>query len=120
MLKIQTIKIITTFFHLSSLGFFLQVMEEGQAFKPKALPHKPLLFLNASNGASLKAFLFGRGPSKKLYDISTLVKLDISSKVAGMEPNSSLWERFNVSMLCISPSCGGIFPIKKFLLKSSI
>ena len=120
MLRIGTIKIITTLFRLFSLGFLLQVMEEGQAFKLEALPHKPLLFLNASNGASLKTLLLGRGPSKQFYDISTLVKLDISPKVAGMEPKSSLWERFNVSKLRNSPSCGGIFPINKFSLRSSI
>ena len=73
MLKIGTIKIITTLFHIFSLRFFLQVMEEGQVFKLEALPHKPLLFLNASNGTSLKALLLGKGPSKQLYDISTLV-----------------------------------------------
>ena len=120
MLKIGTIKIITTLFRFFPLAFLLQVMEEGQAFKLDALPHKPLLFLNASNGASLKALLLGRGPSKQLYDISTLVKLDISPKVVGMEPKSSLWERFNVSKLRNYPSCGGIFPINTFSLKSSI
>ena len=120
MLKIGTIKIITTLFFLFSLEFLLQVMEEGQAFKFDKLSHKPLLFLNALNGASLKALLLGRGPSKQLYDISTLVRLDILPKVARMEPNSSLWERFNVSKLCNSPSYGGIFPINKFSLKSSI
>ena len=90
MLKIGTVKIITTLFCLFSLGFLLQVMEEGQAFKLEALPHKPLLFLNALNRASLKALFLGKGPSKQLYDISTLDELDISPKVAGIEPKNSL------------------------------
>ena len=82
MLKIETRKIITTLFCLSSLRFLLQVMEEGQAFKLEILPHKPLLFLNSLDGASLKALLLGRGPYKQLNDMSTLVKLDISLRFA--------------------------------------
>ena len=55
-------------------------MEDEHAFKLEALPHKSLLFLNDPNGASLKALLLGRGPSKQLYDISKLIKLDIPQK----------------------------------------
>ena len=103
---------IKTLFSLFSARFLLQVMEDKHSFKLEALPHKPLLFLNAPNEASLKALLLGKGgPSKQLYDISTLVKLDISPKVAGIEPDSSLWERFNISKLCNFPSCSGIFLI---------
>ena len=43
--------------------FLLWVVEDEHAFKLEALPHKSLLFLNAPNGASLKALLLGRGPS---------------------------------------------------------
>ena len=62
----------------------------GQGFKPVTLPHKPLLFLNASIKASRKALFLGIGPSNWLYDISTFVKLDISSKEDGMDPEREL------------------------------
>jgi hypothetical protein len=38
----------------------------GQAFKPGALPHKPLLFYSAAIGAFWKIGMSGMGPSNSL------------------------------------------------------
>ena len=63
--KIGTIKKITTLFCLFPPRLLLRVMEDGHAFKLEALPHKSLLFLNAPNGASLKALLLGGEVAKE-------------------------------------------------------
>ena len=83
-----------------------------------ALPHKPLLFLNASLDASQNCLVFGIGPSNWLLDKSTDVKLINWSKVDGIEPESALWERFKISMVFKSPSCYGMSLVRLFWLRS--
>jgi hypothetical protein len=71
-----------------------------------------LLFLRASIGAFLKAGMFGIGPSNWLYDISTIVKLNISLYLKGMVPERLLCDRFNVSKYFHCPSIHGMVPSK--------
>nr|ABK94514.1 unknown [Populus trichocarpa] len=59
-------------------------------FRPLALPHIPILSLNASNEALWKALISGMGPCSLLDDISTVVKLNMSLKVLGIRPESML------------------------------
>jgi len=86
-------------------------LDFGHGFKPKTLPHKPLIFLNASIVALLKAQIFGREPLNCLYDISTEIKLTISSRLE-ISHEILLCERFNVSRLFNSLSIDGIVPLK--------
>ena len=56
-----------------------------------AFPHRPVLFLSASNGASRNALSLGIGPCNSFYDISMVAKADKSSKLAGIfEPDTIL------------------------------
>uniref|UniRef100_A0A6N2LI34 Uncharacterized protein n=1 Tax=Salix viminalis TaxID=40686 RepID=A0A6N2LI34_SALVM len=77
------------------------------SFRPLALPHKPILSLNASYEALWKALISGIGPSSSLYDISTDDKLNRSLKELGIIPESMFSNKFEHS-----PSCFGIDPLR--------
>uniref|UniRef100_A0A6N2LIF8 Uncharacterized protein n=2 Tax=Salix viminalis TaxID=40686 RepID=A0A6N2LIF8_SALVM len=79
------------------------------SFRPLALPHKPILSLNASYEALWKALISGIGPSSSLYDISTDDKLNRSLKELGIIPESMLlYNSFN------PPNSVGMVPCKWF------
>jgi len=94
--------------------------DEKHVGRPERLPQRPLLWTNHPIEALENIRPLGRGPSKLLYDTSSVDRLIIFVKEGRMFPLNWFRDRFRSSNISNFPSCCGKTPLNLLLLTSNM